>query len=40
MQRLRENALSVAFGVLFLVTLSVQSVVGWHVHQQEASRPR
>jgi hypothetical protein len=37
MQRLRDNALSIAFGLLFLVTLSVQSVVGWHVHQDEAS---
>jgi hypothetical protein len=37
MRQLRDNSLSIAFGVLFLATLSVQSVVGWHVHQQDAS---
>jgi len=37
MRRLRDNSLSISFGVLFLATLAAQSVVGWHVHQQDAS---
>ena len=32
---MRENALSLAFGVLFLVVLGLQSVAGWHDHNAQ-----
>jgi hypothetical protein len=35
---LRDNSLSLAFGVLFLVTVGFQSIAGWFVQREEASQ--
>jgi hypothetical protein len=34
---LRDNSLSVAFGLLFLVAVGFQSIAGWFVEKEEAS---
>jgi hypothetical protein len=34
---LRDNSLSLAFGLLFLVTVGAQSIAGWFVEREEAS---
>lgn len=37
-QALRENSLSIVFGLLFLAAVVAQSLAGWHVTRDEAAQ--